>query len=214
LNIMKKFLTFLVPLAIATTVFAAENAVDVASLDKTARFPQAKSFLPPVVSEKIEYYEIRGNSEDQLRSEMCRCGCRWKDGKTYDSETSWHVKWDYDYDRGPQACSVNSFRATVDISSRYPKWVRIGDVPQPLEAKWDNYIKSLVAHENGHRDMVVKAATEISRAVSEMPPSPTCAELDRLVQSYCHERLNILDAESKVYDETTSHGILQGAFFP
>jgi predicted secreted Zn-dependent protease len=211
---IKRLLTFFLPLAIAASVFAAENAVDIASLDKTTRFPQAKSILPPIVSEKYEYYEIRGNSEDQLRSEMCRCGCRWKDGKTYDSETSWHVKWDYDHDRAPQACSINSFRATVDISSRYPRWVRTGDVPQSLAAKWDNYMKSLVAHENGHRNMVVEAATDLSRAVAELPPAPTCAELDRMVQSLCHERLNKLDAEAKSYDEATRHGIVQGAFFP
>jgi predicted secreted Zn-dependent protease len=210
----KRHFIFFLPLVFAASVFAAENAVDIASLNKTTRFPQAKSILPPVVSEKYEYYEIKGNSEDQLRSEMCRCGCRWKDGKTYDSETSWHVKWDYDYVRAPQACSANSFRATVEISSRYPKWVRAGDVPQPLAAKWDNYMKKLMAHENGHRDMVVEAATELSRAVAEMPPATTCAELHRRVQSLCHERLNRLDAESKAYDEVTRHGIMQGAFFP
>jgi len=211
---MKSLFTFFLPLAIAASVFAADNAVDIASLDKTARFPQAKSILPPIVSEKYEYYEIKGNSEDQLRSEMCRCGCRWKDGKTYDSETSWHVKWDYDYDRAPQACSADSFRATVDISSRYPKWVHSGDVPQPLAAKWDNYMKNLVMHEHGHRDMVVEAATELSRAVAKLPPAPTCAELDHMVQSLCHERLDRLDAESKAYDEATRHGVAQGAFFP
>jgi predicted secreted Zn-dependent protease len=211
---MKSLFTFFLPLAIAASVFAADNTVDIASLDKTARFPQAISIRPPIVSEKYEYYEIKGNSEDQLRSEMCRCGCRWKDGKTYDSETSWHVKWDYDYDRAPHACSANFFKFTVDISSRYPKWVHTGDVPQPLAVKWDNYMNSLVAHEHGHRDMVVKATTEISRAVAELPPSPTCAEFDRKVQSLCHERLNRLDAESKAYDEATRHGIVQGAFFP
>jgi predicted secreted Zn-dependent protease len=211
---MKILLTFFFPLVIAASVFAAENAVDIASLDKTTRFPQEKSILPPIVSEKYEYYEIKGNSEDQLRSEMCRCGCRWKDGKTYDSETRWHVKWDYDYDRAPEVCSVNSFRISADISFRYPKWVRTSDVPLPLAAKWDKYMKSLVAHENGHRDMVVKAAADLSRAVALLPPAPTCAELERMVQSLCHEQLNRLDAEAKSYDEATRHGVLQGAFFP
>ena len=211
---MRRTIYFILFMSVATSSFAGASGIILAKLDKDGTSRLSIGPVPPLVREKYEYYEIRGNSEDQLRSEMRRCGCRWKDGKTYDSETSWHVKWDYDHDRAPQACSINSFRATVDISSRYPRWVRTGDVPQSLAAKWDNYMKSLVAHENGHRNMVVEAATDLSRAVAELPPAPTCAELDRMVQSLCHERLNKLDAEAKSYDEATRHGIVQGAFFP
>src|SRR5574340_1117576 len=151
---MNKLFIFIAPMTLAVSAFAAENVTI---------FPQTKSILPPVVTEEYEYYEIKGNSEKQLRSELCRCGCRWKDGKTYDSETTWHVKWDYNYDQVPQACSADSFRAIVDISTRYPTWVRDNDVPQPLVDKWNNYMKSLMEHERVHRDMVVEATTELDR---------------------------------------------------
>lgn len=200
-------------MTVAATCPAGET-VDVASIDSNTHRQITSRAVPPVVKETYEYYEIEGNSEDQLRSEMCRNGCKWKDGRTYDSVTNWHVKWDYDYDRTPQTCSADSFRATVDITFRYPKWVRTDDVPGPLAAKWDSYMKSLVEHETGHRDMAVEAATELSRAVAGLPPAPTCAELDRAVRSLCHDRLKKLNAEAQEYDEATRHGSVQGAVFP
>lgn len=197
----------------AAAVCPAGEKMEVASIDSTRRQTTSR-IVPPSVKETYEYYEIRGNSEDQLRSEMCRNGCKWKDGKIYDSVTDWHVKWDYDYDSAPRTCSADSFTVSVDITFRYPKWARTDDVPGPLAAKWDNYMKSLVEHETGHRDMAVKAAAELSRAVAGLPPAPTCAELDRAVRSLCHERLKKLNADAKEYDETTRHGSVQGAVFP
>jgi predicted secreted Zn-dependent protease len=200
-------------MTVAATCAAAER-VEGAGFDQNASPRQTSLSAPPVVKETYEYYEIKGNSEDQLRSEMCRNGCKWKDGKIYDSITSWHVKWAYDYDRSPDTCSAKSFKVFVDVAFRYPKWVRTDDVPGQLVAKWDRYMNSLVEHETGHRDMAVEAAAELARDVAGLPPAPTCEELDRAVKSLCRERLNRLNDGAKEYDEATRHGSVQGAIFP
>ena len=198
-----------------TATCLADERVDTANIDKKAiHQTQRGRTVPPVVKESYEYYEVKGNSEDQLRSELCRNGCKWKDGKTYDSVTNWHVKWDYDYDRSPESCSARSFKVFVDVGFRYPKWVRADDVPGQLVAKWDLYMNSLVEHETGHRDMAVQAAAELARDVAALPPASTCAELDRAVKSLCRERLDRLNDGAKEYDETTHHGSAQGAVFP
>jgi predicted secreted Zn-dependent protease len=124
------------------------------------------------------------------------------------------VKLDYGYDRAPRACTADSIRVTIAINIRYPKWVRTDDAPQPLVEKWDGYMKNLIMHENGHRDMAVEAAAELSRAVAALPPASSCAELDRDVRALSRERMEKLNADEKGYDETTSHGKTQGAVFP
>jgi len=211
---MKKVLVFLVIIAFAHQGSASDSGQHVASVEKDrgngARVPNPR----PSVKETYEYYEIKGNSEDELRSELCRLGCKWKDGKTYDSVTNWHVKWDYDYNRSAETCSAEVFRVFVEITFRYPKWVRTDEVPRPLVAKWDNYVKSLVEHESGHRDMAVAAAAELSLAVAGLPPAPTCAELDNRVRALCHERMKQLDDDAHAYDIATEHGFAQGAVFP
>lgn len=201
-------------IAAAATTFAAESKFVVASVDKTLHPGIQNRVVAPVVTEKYEYYEIRGNSEKELRGQMCRNGCAFNDGEKYDSVTMWRWKMDYGYDRAPRACTADSFKVALEISYRYPKWVHADGAPQVLVDKWDGYMKHLITHENGHRDMAVEAATELSRAIAALPPAASCAELDREVRALSRARMQKLNAEEKGYDESTIHGKTQGAVFP
>jgi predicted secreted Zn-dependent protease len=211
---IKKSIFFLLLIAAAATTFAAEKKFDVASIDTNFRPGIQNRVVTPVVTEKYEYYEIRGASEKELRNQMCRNGCALYDGEKYDSVTTWRWKLNYGYDRTPQTCAVDSFRVALEIDYRYPKWVRGNDAAQPLVDKWDGYMKRLVMHENGHRNLAVDAAAELSRIVAQLPPARSCAELDREVRTLGHERMEKLNADEKSYDETTGHGKTQGAVFP
>lgn len=211
---IKESIFSLLLIAASATTFAAEGRFDVASIDKDIHPGIQNRVVAPVVTEKYEYYEIRGNSEKELRGQMCRNGCTFKDGERYDSVTTWRWKMDYGYDRAPRACTADSFKVALEISYRYPKWVPTDGAPQPLVDKWDGYMKNLITHENGHRDMAVEAAAELSRAVAALPPAASCAEFDRKVRALGRERMAKLNADQKSYDETTVHGKTQGAVFP
>jgi predicted secreted Zn-dependent protease len=198
-------------LIFATTAIAAEDGVKVASIDKEHSLRKYRS---PKVIERNEYYEIRGSSEKDLRREMCQNGCTWDDGRTYDSVTSWYWTWDYGTDRTAQTCSVDDFSVILEITSRYPKWVRIGEAPQQLLDKWDGYMKYLTFHEQGHRDKVVDAAAAFSDAVARLPRALNCADLDRQVQVLSSEMMAQLNEAQQEYDADTNHGATQGALFP
>jgi predicted secreted Zn-dependent protease len=206
----RKILTLLL-LFVATTAFAAEDRIEVASIDKEHSL---RTYRPPVVIEKNEYYEIRGSSEKALRKQMCQNGCTWEDGRKYDSVTSWYWKWGYGTDSASQTCSADDFSITLEIISRYPKWVRTGEAPQPLVDKWDGYMKNLTMHENGHRDMVVDAAAQFYGAVANLPRALSCADRDRQVRTLSTELMARLNAAQQKYDADTNHGATQGALFP
>lgn len=192
---------------------AADTDLEIASIDQGRSLHKRTAFSPPAVTERTEYYELKGNCEKDLVSQMRQKGPRWNDGRQYDSLTTWYVSWDYDYSRASRTCTADSFRATIDIIFRYPKWVQTNDAPRQLADKWDTYIKNLCTHEVGHRDIVVQEVAELTRAVADMPPAPSCAELDRQVKILCRERMDILDAAEKEYDADTNHGLKQGAIF-
>jgi predicted secreted Zn-dependent protease len=200
-------------LSMAAAAFAEENLPVVANLGKES-VSRKKSVAQPRVIEKYDYYEVGGGCEKDILCDLKQKCVKWDDGKNYDSVTSWKVKWDYGYDRAPQTCSPDSFRVTVAITFRLPKWTRPPDAPQQLIDKWDTYMKNLVAHENGHRDMAVEAASELSQAVAELPPALTCDEIDREVQKLSRARMAKLRADEKGYDTSTHHGHTQGAVFP
>lgn len=198
----------------ALPAFAADGQVNIASVDRDLYRIRERVVLAPVVSEKHEFYEITGWGAKVLRDQINRQGITWSDGKKYDSVTRWRVTWDYEHDRSPQSCNAEAFQATAEITIRYPKWVPTDDAPQELLDKWERYLASLIEHEQGHRDMVVEAVEELTRAVAQLPSEPTCAELDRKVRSVCHERMAKLNDGAKEYDEVTRHGLSQGAVFP
>ncbi len=192
---------------------AGDNGVTVASIDRSTA-SRLQHMAQPVVTEKYEYYDIKGNCEKDLRSQMRRKGVIVNEGMIYDSATSWHVRWNYGYDRSPLGCSTDNFHVFVDISFRFPKWTPESDAPQALVQKWDGYMKHLTEHENGHRDLAIEAAVELSRAVAALPPVHTCAEIDLYVKALSRERMSMLNDEEKAYDAATDHGSKQGALFP
>lgn len=208
-NVLVSFLIF----SAALPAFAAEVRINVASVDRDIYRLKAK-VLPPLVTEKEEFYEVTAQDERELRKQMRQNGTAWSDGNKYDSVTRWRVTWDYGYDKTPQSCSPDSFRANIDIAIRYPKWNRNDDAWSPLRDKWDAYLASLAVHETGHRDMAVEAVRDLTRTIADMPAAPSCAELDRKIKCLCHERMQKLNDDAKDYDAATRHGLAQGAVFP
>jgi predicted secreted Zn-dependent protease len=168
----------------------------------------------PVVTEKYEYYEVFGGCEKDVQCDLQRKCITWKDGKKYDSVTNWKIKWDYDHNPSAQNCSPNSFRVTVDVTFHLPKWVPTKEAPRQLVDKWDGYMKNVLAHEKGHRDIAVQAATELTRKVAQLPSALACVELERAIHDLCRKQMRILDRNEKQYDAATNHGHTQGAIFP
>jgi predicted secreted Zn-dependent protease len=210
---MKTFVTLLL-ISLAVTAFAAENSVELVSIKRTPASRAGNHPLPPLVTESYEYYDVCGCCEEDLKCDLKKKCITWKDGNKYDSLTTWDVKWDYAYDLDSGSCLSDSFRATVHITFRYPRWIPTDDAPPSLVEKWDNYLSSLTHHENGHRDRVVAAAADLSRDVAQLPPSMTCAELDRQIQSLSRKRLEMMKENQRNYDDMTKHGAAQGAVFP
>lgn len=211
---IKQFSVLLLAIVFSAPALAFNSSFEVASAGKDHRLESASRVLMPIVTEKYEYYEIRGGCEQELHGQLCKKCLTWDDGKKYDSATSWDVKWDYGYDRTSQACSADSFKVTVNVVFHFPKWARADDAPRQLVEKWDAYMKSLNLHETGHRNLVVEAATGLTRSVASLPPARTCAELDREVRALCSAGMQKLEEDQKEYDAVTDHGITQGAIFP
>lgn len=214
MRMTKGIIVFIVFMAVTITSPAGEKTIKLANIGTDSTSGMQKGFVPPVVKEKYEYYEVCGCCETDINSDLKQKCIKWTDGNKYDSVTNWKLKWDYSHSSAAGACAPDSFTVTVDITFQLPKWVRTADAPQSLADKWDRYIKKLLAHEQGHRDIAVEAANELTRSVGDLPPSRTCAELDRSVQAMSHERMNKLIDDQKRYDTVTNHGRTQGAVFP
>ena len=171
---MKRFILFLMVAMAGLTACGSEGT------HANAAAPGGGT--PVAVTEQYEYYYIAGQTETELRQQMAANGIKWDDGNTYDALTTWNVRWDYAYNCGSFGCIVDDFNASVAITFRYPSWQRNDAAPEDLATKWDSYMKNLILHENGHRDMAVQQTEELAAAVAQLPPAPSRGELARQVE--------------------------------
>jgi predicted secreted Zn-dependent protease len=204
---MKRIVLFLLIAMTGLSACGSEGTQAIAAAPGSAAAPVA-------VTEQYEYYYITGNSETELRQQMAAQGIKWDDGKTYDALTTWNVKWDYGYNCGNAGCTVSDFNAAVAITFRYPSWMRTEAAPQDLTLKWDAYMRNLIVHENGHRDMAVQQTEELAAAVAQLPPAPSRGELARQVEQLASAKMAKMNTDQREYDAITIHGTTQGAVFP
>lgn len=198
---------------VAATSASPGDRVELASIEN-ARVPQGGNILPSIINAKYEYYEVCGCGEEELHCDLKKKCITWTDGRKYDSLTSWDIKWDHKYDQTSKTCAVNSFKPIINITFRYPKWNRTDEAPQTLIEKWDRYLKNLITHEKGHSDLVVDAMRDLSHAVAQLSPAPTCSDLDRNVRALFRLYMAKMNKDQREYDEATDHGTRQGAVFP
>ncbi|MGO9121272.1 MAG: DUF922 domain-containing Zn-dependent protease [Desulfomonilaceae bacterium] len=168
----------------------------------------------PTVTEENVYYNVRGSSAEELRTQLNKFGVKGSDGKTYRGNTNWNVSWRYLSGSNSTNCWITSANTTVRIKFTFPKWIDRSNAPEELRQKWDNYIVALIKHERRHRVIAVEAAVQIERAIAGMKPHATCDGLKRDVNAMGHRLVEDCRKRQSDYDARTQHGRLEGARFP
>jgi predicted secreted Zn-dependent protease len=168
----------------------------------------------PRVIINYDYYDIEGRTAAELREQMDRNGVLWTNGNTYDAYTGWNVKWNYRYRVTDHDCSIGSVTTTLNVEYRLPRWTDYAGGPAALKKRWDDYIKALRQHEDGHKGIGVKAAVEIERSIAELEPAGTCDALAETANALSRRIISEYAAAERVYDAQTNFGEAQGAVFP
>lgn len=170
---------------------------------------------PPLVRVQYRYYPISGNTASDLRSQMNRSGPRDRvEGRTYDANTDWVVRWSYRYAMHHQQCVMQTVKTQVAITFTLPKWTTVRRAERSLLADWQRYMAALQLHEDGHKNHGVEAGHDIQQALSQLPPATSCADLERHVQTTARAIIQRYNQKDLDYDRVTRHGYTQGAVFP
>lgn len=168
----------------------------------------------PEVIINYDYYDIEGQTAAELREQMDRNGVLWTNGNTYDAYTGWNVKWRYRYRVTNHECSIASVTATLNVEFRLPRWIDHAGGPPALRKKWDAYMQALRHHEDGHKNIGVKAAAEIERAIADLEPVGNCDDLAETANELGRRIISDYAAKEREYDARTNFGETQGAVFP
>jgi len=162
------------------------------------------------VRENYQYYDIAGTSASQLRKQMKENGTKWPDGRVYAAVTSWDIRYSYDISYEGGRCSVKSVKTDVEIVYQLPR-SSSPELDPDLTQLWNDYLVRLKEHEFGHKDLAVKAASEINQVLVSLQGFSSDRELDREAKRRTGEKLQRLKEMQVRYDDETRHGETQGA---
>jgi predicted secreted Zn-dependent protease len=198
-------------LANAGLPFAALLVVFFASSNPAFTAGPGPFLQKPDASINQSYYNIKGKTVADLRAQMFKLGPVDKFGRRCDGYTDWYIKWTFSCSRSAGAYSLSNIYVKVNIKHILPRWEKPTEPPDDLEERWARFSESLQVHEDGHKDIAMRAATEIIQALKDLRPHPACDEAHRSANQAAQAVLDKHRKTEREYDKSTNHGETQGA---
>ncbi|MEO9080351.1 MAG: DUF922 domain-containing protein [Rhodanobacter sp.] len=162
---------------------------------------------------KLVYYDVAGDSARALRQDLNSKG-PLDNGKRFDAETLWHVRWKYLYAPAGSGCKFTQMSTSLDGTIEFPRWEHTGFVEGPLRRKWKSYVAALRVHEDGHYAHGVAARQEIQALGESFQIAGSCTTIVKTFNDEAAAILAKYQAMDLKYDQDTGHGKSQGAIFP
>lgn len=163
------------------------------------------------VSESLEYryYNVKPHWAESLARSVIKATPIRENGKPYMGHTAWTVKWDMQWDKQPNgSCALDRVRTHLHWIITLPQVV-LSDAED--QARFDDFVKALRAHELDHVGFARDAARAIDRRLQSMPSMPTCDQLEDAANAQGQQQLDVARRRGVEYDVQTQHGKTQGA---
>ena len=109
--------------------------------------------------------------------------------------TEWFPAFSYESD---EHGNVSSATVTVATRVTLPNWSGVSSAGQAEQDEWNRFLAALVAHENGHLELVTAHFTDVDQHMIGGAPHHA--------QSVFDHALHSLHAASQAYDSQTDHG--------
>ena len=168
----------------------------------------------PVVAVNTVYYPITGATAGQLRQQMNQLGpASQTSGQRFDARTDWYVRWNYQYFSQGNRCKLTAIRVRADVSIILPQWKQPANAAKGLVNRWNQYIKALRLHEDGHKDHGIATSQAILQLLKQFPAKSSCSELGVAANEAAQGIITQYSQRDLDYDRKTRHGITQGAIF-
>jgi predicted secreted Zn-dependent protease len=168
-----------------------------------------------VHSQSVDY-ELNGGDANDLARQMGLRGQAAASGP-WSASTRWQFTTGYRYETlGGGLCRAqpDSVQVTLDLSFDFPHWSAPAEADPDLVDDWSRFDDALHAHEDGHRQIAVQAATELASALASLPPASSCQSFEEAAQGLTTSLLDRHARDQAAYDGRTLHGLTQGAVFP
>ena len=160
----------------------------------------------------LQFYDISGATFAELNAAAQQSGPVSKTtGKRVWGMCTWRVTSNYSSRQEPGRCVIENFTVTVGAAIDFPRWTNRKTASADLQGGWDRFAAALRLHEDGHKDIGVRAANDLANRLRALPPERNCAVLDQKVTELGERVLAQYQSSDQAYDRSTDNGATQGA---
>lgn len=160
------------------------------------------------------YYMVGGNTAEDIWADIMAKTPVLQNGKQHIAYTKWHVNWRFWWLDNGESCDISKVTTKLDVTYTLPRLKKTSTTPEPVITRWEEYYSALFDHEQGHKDLGIKAAIEVENEISNMGPKSSCNQLELDANKIGNNVINKYSRIEKEYDRSTNHGLNSGAVFP
>ena len=174
-----------------------------------ARDTEAQRFIK--TTNRDQFYDVTGSSTAALAAQTQELGPPDETGKRWGGSADAHITWQFTSIADPQRCRVNVVNLDVQTVVTLPRWAAPATVAPAVKTSWDTYVAALSTHEQLHREIAQKYASDLYWALRDLPGERSCPELELKAKAVAQRILQEMASAQVAYDKETQHGITQGA---
>lgn len=160
----------------------------------------------------VRPYDISGATLAELNAAALRAGPVSKtSGARVWGVCTWRVTWNFTRGGGDGRCAIEKFTIEVAATIDLPRWMNRDAAAESVISRWDRFAAALRLHEDGHKDIGVRAANDLAARLRALAAEKSCADLDRKVVALGDAVLAEYRLLDQAYDRSTGNGATQGA---
>lgn len=173
----------------------------------------ATSSIAHVVENEVrEFYEVRQSAGTSLLDAIDYASPIRKNGRVFHGYPAWDIRWKFWWNNSTVGlCEITSVTTSLSVKMTLPK---LTTGTPDAKNQFENYIRALVAHEQGHRKIGFDAASEADRLIAGLRPMTNCQDLEREANRTGNAVLDAAKRRDIEYDVKTNYGCKQGACLP
>lgn len=160
--------------------------------------------------ERIEQYDVRGATAEELTRQMTRLGPQQPSGRRAWALTAWQIESKYTLVPGKSDCRLAEPRVILDVTTTVPRWTDSGTGPGKLRVAWRKMFASIVEHEQVHKAHAVGAAERTAELLAGLAPHTDCARMERQARLVLKREMANAGKLSRAFDQETDFGAREG----
>ena len=168
----------------------------------------------PELKTRNMYYIVSGNTAEDIWADIIKKSPVEHNGRMHVAYTKWNVNWQFWWLEKADSCEITRVNTILDVAYTLPRLKHTSAMPDALTDRWEQYFAALLSHEQGHKELGMKAAVEIENAITGMAPHGTCEQLEQAANESGKAIIRKYGKIEQDYDHSTNHGLNTGAVFP